>query len=302
MNQAYNEIAYSRVRKITDEESSRLRMVLLEIAGDVKKVCEKYNLKFMMAYGTLLGAVRHQGFIPWDDDMDFMMFRRDYEKLIEIFDQELSEKYVLQVPDIEPKASFSRMKIRKKNTLFLEYETEGLPIHKGIFIDIAPLDKIPTGRVEQFIHRYVFVFYRQTTLATAFYRYPSVSLNRLLKDHPKAYRVMRIRQFLGRLFSFKSLDYWNQKTDNHAKKYLNSHHTLYSDIYKSTGYHTAALPYESFCPAVVLPFENTSFLAPRNFEGILEDHYGDYWVLPEGNKQLRHWTLALEFGDEESSV
>lgn len=298
MSQAYNEVAYGQLRTITEEESARLRRVMLEIALDVNTVCEKHQLKLMMAYGTLLGSVRHQGFIPWDDDMDFMMFRNDYEKLIELFDSELSEKYVLQVPATEPKASFTRMKIRKKNTVFLEYETEGLPIQKGIFIDIAPLDTLPKGKLRRLVHCSVFVFCRQATLATAFYRYPSVALMKILKDNPKAYGIMKIRQWIGRLLSFKSLEYWNCKTDALAKKYSNSDGELYSDIFKSTGYGAEALTCDNFLPMVALPFENVSFFAPANYHKILCAHYGDYWVLPEGNKQLRHWTLELEFDGE----
>ena len=292
----YNQVAYEyKLHELTSDESNQLKQTLLEIAVDVNNVCKKYNLNLMMGYGTLLGSVRHQGFIPWDDDMDFLMSRVDYEKLIDVFNKELSEKYILQVPRIEPNACFGRMKIRKKNTIFLEYETEGLPIHKGIFIDIAPLDILPESTLSRIIHIIRFSFYRQITISTALYKYPSKKLNSMIRKNWKANLIMRTRIIIGRIFSFKTAGYWNNKTDKIAKQFMGLKSNYYSDIYKRNNRFSNYMNYSDIYPIIRMKFEDIEFNVPSNYKLILKKQYGDYMVIPDHDKRERHWVIEIKF-------
>ena len=90
----------------------------LNMAKEVDRICKKYNLRYSIAGGTLLGAIRHQGFIPWDDDLDISMPREDYDKFIKIAQQELGKKYFLQTWDTDKNFVFPFAKIRENNTLF----------------------------------------------------------------------------------------------------------------------------------------------------------------------------------------
>lgn len=296
MKTVYNDSARSAgLKKISHDELGDLKRILLEIASDVDEVCERYGLKLMAAFGTLLGAVRHDGFIPWDDDMDFMMLREDYEKLVDVFDDELGDRYILQVPRVTPNATFGRMKIRKRNTLFLEYETEGLPVDKGIFIDIAPLDRIPDSTFKRKVHNAAFKFFRQVTIATAFYRYPSKRLERVIKNNRTANTIMKARKFIGFIFSFRKPGYWNVKTDEIARKYMNDDYNNYSDIYKNRGYYSNISNHKDLFPCIKHKFEDREFHIPQKYDKILTEQYGDYMKIPDEDKREIHYILDLKF-------
>ena len=129
----------------------QLWSVEIEMLDAFDTVCKKYGLRYSLAYGTLLGAVRHKGFIPWDDDLDIMMPREDYQRLFEIWSKEVDSEYFLQdyTTDTEDYVN-SFAKIRKKHTDFITSEEEKtVRYHTGIFIDIFPGDKYPDGKVER---------------------------------------------------------------------------------------------------------------------------------------------------------
>lgn len=126
--------------------------VLLDLLAELDRVCKKHNIKYFASGGTMLGAVRHKGFIPWDDDMDIMMFRKDYNKLCEIGPSEFHHPYFFQNKLTDPYSGVFMAKLRNSNTTALAPE-ERNPINKlsnrGIFIDIFPLDNIPDSEEER---------------------------------------------------------------------------------------------------------------------------------------------------------
>ena len=114
-----------------------------ELLDELARICDANNLSYFLYGGTLLGAVRHKGFIPWDDDIDIVMPREDYDKFAELCKTELGDKYLYQSRETEPDYPMFFCRLRKKNTSIYEEKFEGLDIHQGIFIDILPLDYFP---------------------------------------------------------------------------------------------------------------------------------------------------------------
>ena len=128
--------------KISEENLKKLHEVEVEILDEVVRICDKYNLDYYLVGGTLIGAIRHKGFIPWDDDLDISMPRADYEKFLEVAPLELDEKYYLENRKYNEKFHLPFTKIKKNNTEFRETFTSSLDNHKGIFVDIFPLDNV----------------------------------------------------------------------------------------------------------------------------------------------------------------
>lgn len=108
----------------------------------VDRVCEKHNILYWLDSGSMLGAVRHNGFIPWDDDLDIKMYRDDYEKFLAVAPQELKKQYFLQTHQTDSEYPLFFAKVRKNNTFIDEKRYRRLNIHKGIYVDIFPVDKL----------------------------------------------------------------------------------------------------------------------------------------------------------------
>lgn len=125
---------------LTDEEMLRLKACEVSMLKEFIEICEKLGLRYYALYGTLLGAVRHQGFIPWDDDIDVGMMREDYEVFVREGQKYLSEHLFLQTYESDPEYISGYAKIRDNNTTFIETSVKSRKMNHGIFIDIFPLD------------------------------------------------------------------------------------------------------------------------------------------------------------------
>lgn len=126
-----------------DELLPEVKKIELEILCVIDEFCKKNNICYSLAYGTLIGAIRHKGFIPWDDDIDLWMPRSDYNRFIELWLKDPVEGYILQNTDLESDFNQNFTKIRKDNSAFIQSEEEKQRCyHKGIFVDIFPLDRV----------------------------------------------------------------------------------------------------------------------------------------------------------------
>lgn len=125
-----------------DYSIDELHKTLVEILDFVVDICETNNFSYCLLYGTALGAFRHNGFIPWDDDLDIGMPREDYEKLKQYFINNRSDKYILQNNSNEKKWFLTFSKVRKNNTIFIESMSDKLYGNNGVYIDVFPLDYV----------------------------------------------------------------------------------------------------------------------------------------------------------------
>lgn len=129
-------------------ELQRLWAVELDLLDRFIEVCKKHSLKFYAAGGTLLGAVRHKSFIPWDDDIDLIMPREDYDKLLFVADKEFSEPYFFQTAFTDKEYFRSHAQIRNSNTTaMIKSEALKVPFNQGVFIDVFPVDAIPDNPI-----------------------------------------------------------------------------------------------------------------------------------------------------------
>ena len=144
-------------------ELRKLQLTQLEILKVFDRICKEKDLQYSLYAGTLLGAVRHKGFIPWDDDIDVCMSREHYDRFLQIWDEVHPDGYILQNKEIEPAFTQSFSKIRKDHTTFLQDQKEAGKYHTGIFLDVFPIDRIPSGKWACAVYKWHCMYYQLLT-------------------------------------------------------------------------------------------------------------------------------------------
>lgn len=251
------------------------------ILDAIDKVCRENNLKYSLAYGTLLGAVRHKGFIPWDDDIDIMMPREDYDKLKEIWTDVAPEGFVLQDEDKIDDYVNNAAKIRKDHTTFLQFEGERRSsLHKGFFVDIFPCDRKAPGKIRSKLQYILFavnlLFNRGYVSGTGgMVGFAEKLLLKIVRK--KNYR--RISKWAGRRSRR-----WNRFTQN---AYI-----LPCTIKSCKKYY----PADMFDEIQTVMFSDKEYSAVKDIDKVLKLHYGDYMQLPpEEERVWKHHPILIDF-------
>ena len=287
----------SSLRQLTDCEVEKLRSIYLKAFQDLARCCNKYNLELMLIGGSALGAVRHKGFIPWDDDLDVAMPRMDYEKLKRVFKKELGNKYTLASPNYKNNANNRFPMMMVNNTLFVEAGRTADDEVSRIKIDIFIIENIPNNP----IHRRIKGLWCTILMAMGSYEETYEKNNKTLKAYmcktlegKKTYR-RRIR--LGRLFSFYSFQKWMNTIDS-ACQYKRK--TELMGIPTGRGHYFGEIrKAKTFIPTSKGFFESIEVRLPGNVDDYLSNLYGkDYMVLPPENKRERHFFVDIKFGGD----
>lgn len=252
----------------------------LKILIEFDRICRKNNINYQLFAGTLLGAVRHQGFIPWDDDIDVCMLREDYDLFLKIFQNEFDKKYFLQIPKTDKEYPFSFAKIRRNDTLFVESKHSELNMHHGIFIDIFPLDNIlPKGILGKV----------QFYLLSLLRKLKSYKIKKNCLKSPNFFRK-KMKLFIHYLLKPISMQKLNQLDINISKliKKGNGWVSHLSHGQTNKIYMKYAMKKEKFENTIEGEFEEHQFLIPRNYDEVLERLFGDYTKFPPVEEQKPH--------------
>ncbi len=287
-------IENKKLRPLSDEDIRAVQGVLLDMIGDFDRLCRKHNLRYFLCGGTALGAVRHKGFIPWDEDVDIAMPRKDYDRLADILLKEYGDRYWLQSIDRIPIYDLPFMKMRKIGTRFLEiFEPD--PDHAGIFIDIYPLENVPDSAILRFFHGFVSDFLQLCCSC--------VRMN-LKKDRyftyfsdPKALKIVKIKAFIGKMLSIIPLHKWCIAADRWASKCKNEQTAYVSFPGGRKHYFGEMFRRDSLFPLQEVPFEDRSFWIPADPSGHLSALYTNYMEIPSVDQRERHTILELDLGE-----
>lgn len=242
----------------------------LEIFEVFRDICERHDLKYFADSGTLLGAIRHSGFIPWDDDMDVAMLREDYDKFIEFAKDELQEPYFLQIPRSDDDYFYGHAKIRKNNTTAIRYiqYPEKYKHHQGVFVDIFPLDNIPDNGFKHKIHRFfaiklmLFLYYSRY-----YYRLNSHSTASKIK-HKLGQICIPGNRAAYRFYKF--FEWWIKLPDKKKSKIV-----AYTSVYYYLE-DQASFERAWYDNKTEVAFENTHISVPDDYDKVLKKSYGDY--------------------------
>ncbi len=253
------------------EEVRRLQMYELDILKEVDRVCRENGITYYLGEGTLLGAIRHQGFIPWDDDVDLIMPREDLDKFMQICDEKLKPNYRLQFYHNVKNYWVQSPKVRLLDeTEFSQTALRKFTQHTGPYIDIFPLDYAPdSDKVLEKQNRYIKRYRRLLFLKTGFSS-PKNLLQKLMKFCAKFISVTNIHKKINK----KAVKY------NHASRKRICNFGSYYAIKKEV------FPVEMFGEPIYVPFEDGQFPVPREYDAVLTTIYGDYMKLPPKNKQI----------------
>ena len=244
----------------------RQQLVMLDMVKELDRICKKYDIPYFLYGGTLLGAVRHNGFIPWDDDLDVGVMRKDFKRLMKVLPQELPPHIVLQTNETDKNYFYFFAKLRDTRSFLDEGAYDRCFEYRGIFIDIFPFDKLQLPLQRLKLQSYAYTLYRNGN------------------GNEAALRKIRALTWFNRHISFPLLRGLSRLTDGKTLTYDFGipFHIIYDE--------------KDIFPLSTHRFEDTELSVPGNSDHMLRSQFGDYMRLPNLDN-VEHHVVKLEFLD-----
>ena len=258
-----------------------LQKKLLEILKEFIRVCDKYHLKYFLLGGTALGAVRHKGFIPWDDDIDVGMPREDYDKFIQLQKEYEGTPYFIQTWKTDKNYIYNFAKLRDSSTTYIEAPLVNHRINHGIFIDIFPIDGMCKKRKprEKLAGRVRYIWWQvYMSYLPALFR----------KFHKQTFFKDLGLNIVASLFYIFDIAHMRARLqDRHAKK-IKLDECLMAGNYFGFNMKREAMPVEIFQDLIKVQFEDIEAYIVKDYDQFLTLYYGDYMTLPPEEKRVGH--------------
>ena len=263
----------------------RIHKAELYLLLSFDSICRKNNLTYFLDSGTALGAVRHGGFIPWDDDIDVGMPRKDYEKFIRICHDSLPGDIFLQTRNTDKNYLRHYAKLRLKGTFFPEEDVR-LPLYKekGLFIDIFPYDDISNNRLLSKI---------KIRVSVEIYHIIRTWRSRIISSS----RVMRWIQSVIRKVPKNKIDRLDEYYGRFCQREKKNSNLMTCFFWRMTTYHSYIFEKERLFPVQDISFEGHSFSMVNDADYYLSLLYGNYMVLPPENQRESHLQGTVDFGE-----
>lgn len=258
----------------------------LKIMDEIHRICIKNNLKYYLIGGSLLGAIRHNGFIPWDDDLDIAMPRKDYDKFIKLCSDQLNDKFYLDSLENNDKYCFGFAKVRMKNTIYEEKYQINQSVPKGIWVDVFPLDDAKDEY--NWFQRWQAIV---NTYCLKSLSYQTNTTNMSLKSYQK--KLIKLISLLPRK---KIIEMQKRNTRKcNGKKY-----NYYINFSSQYGIKKQTHLKKNFDEGILYNFEGKKYYGPKNGKEILKKIYGkNFMDLPPLEKRITHNPSTIIFEDGE---
>lgn len=273
-------IRRKNVITLTNEELRRMQLIQLDLLQEIDRICKKCNIKYAIIAGTLLGAVRHKGYIPWDDDADTAMLRDEYLKFREACKTELNtEKYFFQDHVTTPGYRWGFGRLMRKDTLYVRNNQEHMPYTQGVFVDIFPMDGVPDNYILRCLHCFKCFCVRKTMWS---------AVGRLSDKRP----IMR--KWFSLLYKIPEKTLY--KIYEHLITTSNKKDTEYVRILTfPTPNKTFGYKRKWYSETAPIDFEGITFEGIKDYDDYLTFKFGDYMTLPpESERQGHHYASELK--------
>ena len=273
---------------MSEEMLKKIHKLQLEMMDEIDRICIENKLRYTLIAGSLIGAVRHGGFIPWDDDLDIAMPREDYEKFIEICKNNLSERFFIDSHETSDIYYRLAAKIRAKNTLYIEKQLINYKGKHGIWIDVLPLDYT--------VKKNSFKLKIQAALKSLLEVAIEKKTNIDISEKSIYKKVLVYFCCIIPRKKMISLQTKIMKLQNKKKcRYI-------VNLASKYGYKKQTFNIEDYFPLKRKLFEDRMFNIPNNYEKILKTIYGDYMKIPPKEKQFIHTPVSIKLEDEEEFI
>ena len=262
-------------------ELRHLQLVILDIMKEIDKLCRVHNIEYYLLGGSAIGAIRHKGFIPWDDDLDIIMNNENYNRFIEVCREELdTSKYYLQEGLKDWSMYYS--KIRLKGTIFDEGMTySDNPDQQGIFVDVFKMDNVTSNGLKmrwQYICAKIYLCHQLAVRGADAHSFGLKKRLMLLMSFP---------------LKSKAIRNWFR---SQVEKYNNKDTDYYGFFYGRTNFRTAIVRKSYFGKPLRVPFEDTELSVPEHYDEYLTQMFGDYMTPPPVEQQVGLHLINVDFG------
>lgn len=270
----------------------KLQQMELNILKDFISVCKEHNLVYFALAGTGIGALRHKGFIPWDDDIDVGLPRDDYEKLLSVFQEEYASQYSVGNAETLQNYPLMTTRIMLKGTKFIEESLKNIDCDLGIFLDVYAFDNIPDD--EKLFKRQAWSTWFWSKLLILYYiAFPVLPFRGIAKKAAH-FLCMMVHGFLKLIHISPKWIYGQCKK---ASTKYNGKETKRMAYMCDTSPYINMISREASFPLAEYEFEGIKLKFPKDIKQMLTFVYGDYMQLPPKEKRKSHCPYCLDFGD-----
>lgn len=275
------------MRQVTDLKE--IQSLALKILIQVDEFCKDHEIDYFLAYGTLLGAVRHKGFIPWDDDIDIWMKRDNFNRLVTEF-PEWGKKHGLYINAAETVDKYNRVhaQICMENSNLIPNDRHN-PFREGYFIDIFPLDGTPNNSINRWVRLKRLQFLKNIATLSAYGADQKENASKTEKGIGKVAKLFRNIDTRKLMLKYGRIA---EKSNCDSSEFLQ----LLPNGRKRGGVYL--LPSESFKSVVPIQFETITSMAPSGYDAILKSMYGNYMEFPPGDARKPHHDFKLYIDED----